>query len=320
MISFIVIGLNEEKYLLNCFRSIFETIKVNNILKYEILYVDSNSSDKSIEIAKGFKEIKIFKLSHVCNAAIARNLGADLSNGETLFFIDGDLEINPSFLQKALDSNCFFKYDVAIGKSIHYYYDYSGNLLNKKEEEPHHGNFANLNIKGWFIIKRSIWYRIGGMKTKLRSSQDRDFFLELMKKKIKIEFINDIIAIHHTISYLNNKRMWTRLFNGTELYGRSVFYRCHIFNKNIWSILFRYEYTMLSLIILLIAGILSQLYLLFLIYPLMVLTRIFFQQNKTLIDVFNRIPYYLLRDVLTILGGLFFYPQEKKNIQYEIIQ
>jgi hypothetical protein len=50
------------------------------------------------------------------------------------------------------------------------------------------------------------------------------------------------------------------------------------------------------------------------------MARILFQRNKKIIDVFNRFPYYVLRDVSTILGLLFFFPSNKKDIQYEKIQ
>ena len=94
MISFIIIGYNEEKFLDKCFQSIYNAILCAQINKYEIIYVDSNSSDKSIAIAEVYKEVKIFKIIGKHNAAIGRNIGAKEARGDILFFIDGDLEIN----------------------------------------------------------------------------------------------------------------------------------------------------------------------------------------------------------------------------------
>ena len=80
MISFIVIGKNEAKYLARCIQSIRKTIEYNKLKKYEIIYVDSNSTDDSIKRVLKFKYVKIFKITSKPNAAIARNIGARESN------------------------------------------------------------------------------------------------------------------------------------------------------------------------------------------------------------------------------------------------
>ena len=89
MISFIIIGRNEGWKLKKCILSVITTIQVNKLQKYDIIYVDSKSSDNSIEIAKEFKQVKVYKITGDTNAAIARNIGASEAKGEYFFFIDG---------------------------------------------------------------------------------------------------------------------------------------------------------------------------------------------------------------------------------------
>ena len=89
MISFIIIGRNEGQKLTKCFESVLNTIEFNSLRDYEVIYVDSNSTDDSIERAKKFNNIKIFRLTRDVNAAIARNLGVEKSKGDVLFFILG---------------------------------------------------------------------------------------------------------------------------------------------------------------------------------------------------------------------------------------
>jgi len=50
MIGFIIIGKNEGPKLVKCINSIKRTIDHNGIGEYEIIYVDSNSTDNSIEL------------------------------------------------------------------------------------------------------------------------------------------------------------------------------------------------------------------------------------------------------------------------------
>ncbi len=89
--SFIVIGKNEGWKLSLCFQSILNCIEKNRIDNYEIIYVDSRSTDDSIERAKKIPNIKIFSIIGKCNAAIARNIGCKEAQVDILFFFDGDM-------------------------------------------------------------------------------------------------------------------------------------------------------------------------------------------------------------------------------------
>ncbi len=75
-ISFIVIGKNEGWKISKCLGSIYSCIEKNKISNYEIIYVDSQSNDDSIERVKKYKEVKIYSIINKTNAAIARNNGA----------------------------------------------------------------------------------------------------------------------------------------------------------------------------------------------------------------------------------------------------
>ena len=86
MISFIVIGLNVSSTISRCFESIYNTISLNRINNYEAIYIDSNSSDDSIEKVKSFKNVTIYKISKNANPAVSRNLGANKSKGSVFFF------------------------------------------------------------------------------------------------------------------------------------------------------------------------------------------------------------------------------------------
>ena len=82
MISFIIIGRNEGWKLPKCLDSVIQTVNQNKIIEHEIVYVDSNSTDDSIEKAKKYKNVLVLKLTKDFNAAIARNIGVKVSKGE----------------------------------------------------------------------------------------------------------------------------------------------------------------------------------------------------------------------------------------------
>ncbi|MCD4680112.1 MAG: glycosyltransferase, partial [Bacteroidales bacterium] len=123
MISFIIIGRNIENTIAKCIESVIRFIGNNNIIEYEIVYVDSESKDKTIEIAKKYP-IKIFQIKGQVNAAIGRNVGAKNAKGDILFFIDGDMEILPDFYPIAFDTNTNkLKYPFSSGPLLHKHYN-----------------------------------------------------------------------------------------------------------------------------------------------------------------------------------------------------
>ena len=76
MIGFIIIGKNEGQKLVRCINSIVKTVEENNIGDYDIIYVDSKSTDNSIELVKGLNEkVKIFRVTGKSSPAIGRNIG-----------------------------------------------------------------------------------------------------------------------------------------------------------------------------------------------------------------------------------------------------
>lgn len=102
-VSIVVIGYNEAKNL----RSTFEAIRKINYdkLKIELLYVDSGSSDNSIEIASHYTD-KIFIENIYPTSGRNRNRGLIEAHSEIIHFIDGDVTIHEDYLRNIV---CLFK-------------------------------------------------------------------------------------------------------------------------------------------------------------------------------------------------------------------
>ncbi|MFW5803864.1 MAG: glycosyltransferase [bacterium] len=315
MISFIIIGKNESSTLEYCFNSVFKTIKKYNITRCDIWYIDSCSTDNSVQIASKYEEIQIIALSESCSPAIARNIGAKNAKGEILFFIDGDTAINPDFVdfQELLIKNQVFIY----GQYV--------NLSPKNISEDY--NLSNISRKqgityGIFIVEKQLFNHIGGFKEKYKKpgGEDIDFYLRLKRKGYNPTIIEETIAFHFSFDYLSSKRMWQNLLDHSQLYARSVLYRDHITSKNIWNLILRRETTLISLI----TGISLSLFFSS-IYPILIFVvvlffRIIFQKNLSLKNFLLRIIYYPIRDVYTFLGFFLFWPRKPKHVKWKKIK
>ena len=185
MISFIIIGRNEGWKLSNCIQSIIDLIKHNQIDTFEIIYVDSNSADNSIERAKEFGIVKIFQLTGDMNAAIARNIGAKEAKGDVFFFIDGDMEINKEAFFELFDDNMNLKFDFISGDFQDFNYENKGSKEYIYKEMYH----KNKKIKkefitgGLFAINKNKWFLVNGMRNVFINGEDMDLGLRLSKKE-----------------------------------------------------------------------------------------------------------------------------------------
>ena len=321
MISFIIIGRNEGWKLIKCFGSVFETIKHNKLNEYEVIYVDSNSTDSSIDIAKDFKEVKIYKLVSGYNAAVARNIGAEKASGENLFFIDGDMEIIADFLPLIFNEREGLLYNFVSGQFIEYYYDLNDNYIDKKEYHAMNDKDQyEATTGGLFCIKKDVWLSVGGMKTKYKRSQDLDFGLRLAKKGVKLLRKKEIMARHHTMYHLEKYTTFKILPNYYQLYSRSLLYRDHMLNQSIIRIILRNDYTMVLLIICSILSFSMINYLPFSFYILTIIIRSIINANRKINVILKLVVHYIYRDIISILGFILFFPSKINDSDIKYIK
>jgi glycosyltransferase involved in cell wall biosynthesis len=100
LISVVVIGRNEGERLRRCLESIAQ---MNHLtFTFEVLYVDSGSSDNSVTLAKDLGATVIALQPERPSAALGRNAGWRAAHGETILFLDGDTILHPDFVANAL--------------------------------------------------------------------------------------------------------------------------------------------------------------------------------------------------------------------------
>jgi glycosyltransferase involved in cell wall biosynthesis len=329
MISFIVIGKNEGWRLTKCLQSIYDTIEYNGLKKSEIIYVDSKSSDDSIKRAKAFTTVNIFEITGECNAAIARNIGANEAAGDILFFTDGDMEINKDFLSKVI-INSNLKYDYVTGHLDDYLYDYNDRFLGKNHRT--YGKHLPKKLKwsrvcgGVFLIKKHLWDQMGGMRTKYKMNEDFDLSIRLKKEKnIAPARVPALIAKHHTVDSKNDRRMWNNLMQGYFLY-KALLLRDHFFNKMARKRTLRANSTVILLLALILSFFifLKAAIILALCYVVTYSLRAT-KHTKTTVAAKNkigcflkRLGYLVLHDIGFLLSFMLYYPSEIK-LRYKVI-
>ncbi|USD67973.1 glycosyltransferase [Vibrio sp. SCSIO 43136] len=100
-ISIVVITLNEEKRIAN----LLQDLSNQTYQKFEVVLVDSNSNDSTVEIAHSFKDklpaLKVHTMDKR-GVSLGRNTGAELATHQRLLFLDADVRLDGDFLSRAM--------------------------------------------------------------------------------------------------------------------------------------------------------------------------------------------------------------------------
>jgi len=75
-----------------------------NYESYEVVFVDNNSTDGSVEFVKrGYPKVRIIKLDDNYGFAEPNNIGAKNAKGEYLLFLNNDTVVSPNFVTELVD-------------------------------------------------------------------------------------------------------------------------------------------------------------------------------------------------------------------------
>lgn len=319
-LAFIVIGRNEGWKLGLCLASIFKAIRINSIKQYDVIYVDSDSQDDSLEIALSFPEVSVYKLNGVYNAAIARNTGAEATNLSSLFFVDGDMEIEPDFLGSVIDSEGFLIYEYVSGqlKNLNYNRDWERTGESWQYSALISSDRKMSTCGGIFLIEHSIWDTTGAMDTRFKRGQDLDFSLRLSARGKLLCRKKELIACHHTISYTHVDRIWRTIVSGDILYSKSLLYRVHWNNRAMYKKMLQTDYSMLLLFACLLFMCATRSMYWGLPYISIVLLRVLKKNHQSIKDIVNNLAFVPVRDSLTLVGFIVFFPKRPSSFDYNI--
>lgn len=103
MLSIAIPTFNEETDLKDCLNSIASQNYDKNL--FEVIIIDNNSQDKTIDIAKSFLNkinIRILK-NEIKDAEVSKKIGFDNSRGEFFMYLDADMRfVDKEFIKKML--------------------------------------------------------------------------------------------------------------------------------------------------------------------------------------------------------------------------
>ena len=236
-ISFVVVARNEEAALGRCLDSITRL----EFVDCEVICVNSLSTDHTLDIMMAYQKrysyFTVLSPEECWNSAIARNHGMNMATKSKIFFIDGDIELNPRFVQAALEELKSPDIFAVAGDLEEFIYDGFGEALlsKKKSRFGYTERHLVLYCGGTFIAQTEAIRAIGHYDERFVRSQDIDYTLRLTAKFPMIALPMPM-GVHHTGEYKN--RPWLHFRNGAIL-NQGMLARKHFKRSGFWNVWYR---------------------------------------------------------------------------------
>lgn len=218
LLTVVVIGLNEEERLGDALRSAINTKPDGKAL--EVIYVDSGSRDRSVEIASGIDGVEVLHLNSAKpSAAKARNIGLERVSGPYVQFLDGDSVLLAGWLDTALDYleahpdvACVF-----------------GQCLEMHPEQSIYMHVCGLDwhvppgeyrlAGGNAMWRRSVFDAVGLFDDTLRLGEEPDLCYRVRQQGWRIVCI-DAPMVTHDLGMVTFAQYWQRAENSGKAYAR----------------------------------------------------------------------------------------------------
>jgi len=216
MVSIIIPAYNCGKYIFESVQSALKQTYEN----IEVVVVYDRSDDNTFEVLESFgNSIKLITNVEKTTLGNARNVGMLNSSGEYITFLDGDdiygprkVEEEVKELEKSPELGMVYTYVARINEN--------GNILNLKEKTPWYGKMDEYWLRKRFIVISSIMFRrslldkIGLMDPSLKSAEDMDFLLRIMRA-VPISHIPMYLTFYriHESQMSRNKQVMDEAFN-----------------------------------------------------------------------------------------------------------
>jgi glycosyltransferase involved in cell wall biosynthesis len=241
-ISIVIPCKNGSKTIGLLLDSIFKFIQ-----EEEVILVDDDSKDNTIEIASKYPAIKILATGSNLGPAVARNIGAENCNGEIILFLDSDVILLTSPFEMLRK---IFKQRKDIGAVIGVYCKIPANDYGfwpnyKAIQSYYYYQTTEIKDISWFwasmgAIRKEYFFKAGKFDSRYIDAGLEDVeFGRRLKKITHIYLLKEFIVKHHfQETFIANARnhykrgkQWMRIFVRDKEFDNYVSTKIHGLGK-----------------------------------------------------------------------------------------
>jgi GT2 family glycosyltransferase len=209
-VSIIIPIFNQWSYTSSC----LESIEKNTLYPYELIIIDNNSKDNSVNNLLNYKGIELIKNKINTGYAHACNQGAQVAKGELLLFLNNDTIVTRGWLVKMLECLSSNNKIAVVGSKLLFPQNntiqHAGVVLHGVlpghiyYKEP--GNLSFANIKKYYpavtgaclLSRKKLFLSLGGFDEKfINGYEDVDYCLRVWENGYKIVYCPESTVYHY---------------------------------------------------------------------------------------------------------------------------
>lgn len=198
-VSIIILTKNEEDTIGKCLEYILNQTYSN----LEIIVVDANSIDSTVDIARKYGAKVVKERKKGGGFGYARNLGVKVAKGNFILFLSADVYlVDPETLEKALNSIFDYNVDGVWGKLI-FPKTPLGVYFSRAFEAPlqitDKWNSKPPRTTCFLMLKREVFDEIGYFDENFKEGvEDQEFIFRLYKNGKRLLYNPNIKVLHYT--------------------------------------------------------------------------------------------------------------------------
>ena len=303
-VSIVVIGRNEANNLDNTFQAIQKMDYPAS--KLEVLYVDTDSSDNSVKIAKKYTPSVFEEHSVWPSSGLARNRGIKESTYDIIHFIDGDIAIAPDYLKQAVRELHKPGIDAVTGYfEEHNTSSYFNRIMAIRRDDIRHERHFCESTNGGGTYLRAPLISVDGYDERILKGQESELGYRFRRAGYHILFIDSIQGIHDFD--LTGVRDF---FRSKYLYGRSFGFLLKLrddlngYIQRLRRTAYKTIINNTASVLLIIASILSGYYWIILLYYLSRLSYLFVSNKIIKKKTFRQLTYSLIQYIFSFASYL----------------
>lgn len=203
LVSVVVPTKNSEGEIRRC----LDSIKLQSHLNIEIIVIDNESGDKTREIAEDYGAKVVNTKS---GRSQARNIGAKISKGKFILFLDSDQELGKDLISRAVEAATLENFDAVRFPKIMRGESFFGKV--RKVESWL--NYREGKIGGVpRFLKKSTFLKLDGYDEELTFGEDRELWERLIQSECKIGVLDvPVFEVDNSIQ----KRLTNNYKYGTQ--------------------------------------------------------------------------------------------------------
>ncbi|MDY0018582.1 MAG: glycosyltransferase family A protein [Anaerolineae bacterium] len=197
-LSVVIIARNEAAHIERAIQSVLAGVKAWP--QAEILLVDSASTDQTVEIARRYP-ISIVRLrpEQFRSAAAGRYLGMLYTRGEFILHLDGDMELEPGWLEQALPFLAAHPESAGVDGYYRNLHVRDGRVLS--EERMCEGLSDRVSATRYFcgaaLYRRSALEAVGGFNPYLISEEEPELSIRLRHAGFTLNRLPALLCTHY---------------------------------------------------------------------------------------------------------------------------